>query len=133
MGMKRILLIEDDPVVRSVYQRYLQSNGFSVEVAINGEEGLVKLTTVQPDAVIVDVMMPKLGGVAVIRSLRAQDTFCSIPVVVLTNAVIPAFVEEARAAGANHVFDKARHSPPAVGALLHRLLNTVPEPQQTGN
>jgi two-component system chemotaxis response regulator CheY len=127
--MKKILLIEDDPVARSVYQRFLQSHGFSVEVALNGDEGLDKLASVQPDAVVVDVMMPKLNGITVIEVMRVQEAFRSVPVVVLTNAAIPAFIEQARAAGAEHIFDKSHDSPLAVAALLHQLLDRAPRPK----
>lgn len=120
--MKKILLIEDDAVVRTVYQRFLASQGFAVEMACDGEEGIAKLPEVQPDAVIADVMMPKMNGIAVTKWMRANPAFCHTPVVVLTNATIPIFVEQARAAGADHVFDKAKDSPLAVSGVLQRLL-----------
>ncbi len=128
--MKRILLIEDDPVARTVYQRFLQSHGFAVEVAVDGEQGLAKLGAVQPDAVVVDVIMPKLNGIIVLQAMRVQDAFRSVPVIVLTNAAVPAFIEQAREAGADHVFDKSKDSPIAVVALLQRLLDPAQEPQQ---
>jgi len=128
--MKKILLIEDDLVMRTVYQRFLRSNGFEVEVAVDGEEGLAKLARVQPDAVVVDVMMPKLNGIAVVQAIRAQDALRSLPVMVVTNAAVPAFVEQARAAGADHVCDKSKDSPVAVVALLQKLLSVSREPSQ---
>ena len=128
--MKTILFIEDDPVVRAVYQRFLQSHGFTVELAVDGEEGMAKLATVQPDAVIVDVMMPKRNGIALVQGIRAQGAFCRTPVVVLTNAAIPTFIEQAKAAGANHVFDKSKDWPIAVVGLLQKLLAASSEPQQ---
>ena len=127
--MKKILLIEDDPVVRTVYQRFLQSHGFTVEVAVDGEEGLAKLATARPDAVLLDVMMPKLNGIAVLQVMRVQETFRSVPVIVLTNAAIPVFIEQAREAGADHVFDKSKDSPVAVLGMLQRLLDAAQEPQ----
>ena len=128
--MKKILFIEDDPVARTVYQRFLQSHGFAVEVATDGEQGLAKLTTVQPDAVVLDVMMPKLNGITVLQVMRVQEAFRSVPVIVLTNAAVPAFIEQARAAGADHVFDKSKDSPVAVVAVLQRLLDSAQEPEQ---
>jgi CheY-like chemotaxis protein len=128
--MKKILLIEDDLVMRTVYQRFLRSHGFEVEVAVDGEDGLAKLARVQPDAVVVDVMMPKLNGIAVVQAIRAQEALRTLPVMVVTNAAVPAFVEQARAAGADHVCDKSKDSPVAVVALLQKLLNVSPEPSQ---
>jgi CheY-like chemotaxis protein len=129
-GMKTILLIEDDLVMRTVYQRFLQSHGFAVELAVDGDEGMAKLAEVQPDAVIVDVMMPKRNGIAVVQHIRAQEGLNKMPVVVLTNAAIPAFIEQARTAGADHVFDKSKDWPIAVVGLLEKLLAAAPQPQQ---
>ena len=128
--MKKILLIEDDLVMRTVYQRFLSTNGFEVVVAVDGEDGLAKLAHLQPDAVVVDVMMPKLNGIAVLQAIRAQEAFRALPVMVVTYAAVPAFVEQARAAGANHVCDKSKDSPVAVVALLQKLLKVAPEPEQ---
>lgn len=66
--------------------------------------------------------MPRLNGISVIQIMRVQDAFRSLPVVVLTNAAIPEFVEEARATGADRVFDKSADSPVAVVGMLRRLL-----------
>ena len=128
--MKKILLIEDDLVMRTVYQRFLRSNGFEVEVAVDGEDGLAKLASVQPDAVVVDVMMPKLNGIGVVQAIRAQDALRTLPVMVVTNAAVPAFIEQVRAAGADYVCDKSKDSPVAVVALLQKLLNISREPEQ---
>lgn len=128
-GMKTILMIEDDPVVRAMYERFLLAQGFAVEFAVNGEEGLAKLAGVRPDAVVVDVMLPKVNGIVVLQAMRVQEAFQTVPVVVLTNAAIPAFIEQARAAGADHVFDKSKDSPVAVVGLLQRMLMTGREPQ----
>jgi CheY-like chemotaxis protein len=130
-GMKKILLIEDDLVVRTVYRRFLQWHGFKVETAVDGEEGLAKLSAFQPDAVLLDVMMPKLDGITVLQVMRVQEAFQSLPVIVLTNAAIPAFIELACEAGADHVFDKSKDSPVAVVGMLKRLLDSTWEPQQT--
>ncbi len=122
-------MIEDDPVVRAMYERFLLAQGFAVEFAVNGEEGLAKLAGVRPDAVVVDVMLPKVNGIVVLQAMRVQEAFQTVPVVVLTNAAIPAFIEQARAAGADHVFDKSKDSPVAVVGLLQRMLMTGREPQ----
>ncbi|MDO8537089.1 MAG: response regulator, partial [bacterium] len=63
--MAKILLIEDDPLMIRMYQRKLLSDGYEVETAINGEEGLVKVRSARPDLVLLDIMMPKLNGLQV--------------------------------------------------------------------
>src|SRR5688572_7607172 len=61
-GMKKILIIEDDPVFGLVYEKFLTTHGFSVRVARDGAAGLEQLNTFRPDAVLLDLMMPKLNG-----------------------------------------------------------------------
>jgi CheY-like chemotaxis protein len=124
--MKKILVIEDDPVVGTVYQRFLQSHGLATDVCRDGVIGLDRVRTFQPDAVLLDMMMPKMGGIDVLKRLRADDNWKSLPVIVFTNAAIPAFVDQATAAGANHVVDKGKASPTLVLGLLQRLLNIDP-------
>jgi CheY-like chemotaxis protein len=124
--MKKILVIEDDPIVGTVYRRFLESHGFAVEVATDGAKGLEQLPAYQPDAVILDLMLPKVGGIAVLMTLRAQEAYRDLPIVVLTNASVPAFIEQAMQAGANHVFDKAKDTPTAILGGLQRLLECSP-------
>ncbi len=124
--MKKILVIEDDPVSGTVYQRFLQAHGFITEVAKDGLAGLERLTIFQPDAVLLDMMMPKLGGVDVLKRIRSQEATRDLPVIVLTNAAVPAFVDQAMQAGANHVFDKSKATPSGMLGLLQRMLHIDP-------
>jgi CheY-like chemotaxis protein len=120
--MKRILIIEDDPVAGSVYQRFLQSKGFTTDLATDGITGLEQLAASPPDAVLLDLIMPKLGGIEVLKKLRAQEAFTKLPVVVMTNACIPAFVDQAVKAGANRVLDKSNATPEEVIESLQSVL-----------
>jgi DNA-binding response OmpR family regulator len=78
----RILAIDDDPAVTSVLKRGLAYEGFAVDTAPSGEEGLALARNRQPDVVILDVMMPGLDGYQVLRRLRAADQ--QLPVLMLT-------------------------------------------------
>ena len=68
-------------------------------------------------------MMPRVGGIEFLKRLREQESFRALPVVVLTNACVPAFVEQANKAGANYVLDKSKATPIAVAELLHAAFN----------
>ncbi len=125
--MKKVLIIEDDPIVGTVYKRFLESHGFAVQIATDGAKGLEQLQAYQPDAVILDLMLPKVSGLSVLMTLRAQEGYRDLPIAVLTNASVPAFVQQAIQAGANHVFDKAKDPPTAVLAALQRMLKYVAE------
>lgn len=80
--MKRILVIDDDPAVTSLLQRGLAFEGFAVDIASTGEEGLVVTREQPPDLIILDIMMPGIGGLEVLRRLRQAGM--SIPVLMLT-------------------------------------------------
>jgi two-component system, OmpR family, response regulator MprA len=78
----RILVVDDEPAVRSSLERALRLDGYEVELAGDGREGLSKLTAAPVDAVILDVLMPAMDGVEMCRSLRAHGD--RTPVLMLT-------------------------------------------------
>ena len=123
--MKKVLIIEDDQIVGTVYERFLRAHGFEVEIARDGAAGLEQIPVFQPDAVLLDLMMPKMGGLEVLRRIRLEDAWRELPVIVMTAANLPAFTEQAAAIGATRIFDKANHKPLAVTELLHDLLHTT--------
>jgi DNA-binding response OmpR family regulator len=77
----RILVVEDEPVVVEVVERYLQREGYAVLTAGDGEAGLQKYTESRPHLVVLDLMLPKLGGMEVCRRIRQQ---ARTPVIMLT-------------------------------------------------
>lgn len=83
-GKDVILVIDDDPSVRDLMERFLQKEGFQVETAASGEAGLRLAKELHPAAITLDVMMPGLDGWAVLTALKADPTVADIPVVMLT-------------------------------------------------
>jgi len=82
--MISILVIDDDPNVRDLMVRYLQQEGFRVETASNGQEGLHLAKQLRPNAITLDVMMPKMDGWEVLTSLKSDPDVADIPVILLT-------------------------------------------------
>jgi two-component system response regulator MprA len=78
----RVLVVDDDPAVRDSLRRSLAFNGYEVDVAADGEEALHRLGRQRPDVVVLDVMMPRLDGLATCRALRAAGD--DVPVLMLT-------------------------------------------------
>ena len=78
----RVLVVDDDPAVRESLRRSLAFNGYQVELAADGEQALRAVADSRPDAVVLDVMMPKLDGLATCRALRAAGD--DVPVLMLT-------------------------------------------------
>ncbi len=78
---QRILVVDDDPTISDVVTRYLQSDGYDVDVAFDGEEALEHAREFSPDLVVLDLMLPKLDGLEVCRLLRTQGP---VPIIMLT-------------------------------------------------
>jgi two-component system response regulator MprA len=78
----RVLVVDDDPAVRESLRRSLEFNGYEVELAADGEQALRAIADSRPDAVVLDVMMPNLDGLATCRALRAAGD--DVPVLMLT-------------------------------------------------
>jgi two-component system response regulator MprA len=78
----RVLVVDDDPAVRESLRRSLAFNGYQVELAADGEQALRAVADSRPDAVVLDVMMPRLDGLATCRALRAAGD--DVPVLMLT-------------------------------------------------
>ena len=82
LGDMRILVVDDDRAVRESLRRSLTFNGYSVELAVDGMDALEKTASQRPDALVLDVMMPRLDGLEVCRRLRSTGD--DLPILVLT-------------------------------------------------
>ncbi len=80
-SQKRVLVVEDDPKASELVKLYLQRDGFSVTAAFDGLDGLNKAREEKPDLVVLDLMLPKLDGLEVCRTLRQES---GVPIVMLT-------------------------------------------------
>jgi two-component system, OmpR family, alkaline phosphatase synthesis response regulator PhoP len=81
---KRILVVDDEPDFCSIVQGQLEKEGFDVELAYNGVEGMEKVQANPPDAIVLDVMMPEKDGYEMCKELKADSDLCEIPVLLLT-------------------------------------------------
>lgn len=97
--MQRILAIDDDPSVTSLLKRGLAYEGYAVDTAASGEAGLALARQHPPDLVILDIMMPGIDGLEVLRRLRAADP--QMPVILLTAKDAPADQVHGLEAGAD--------------------------------
>ena len=120
--MKKILIIEDDPVVANVYRNKLAVDGYQTEVAADGETGLQAIEAFQPQLIIVDLMLPTLSGVDVIRETRSMAAFAKTPIIVLSNTYLTNLVQEAWRAGASKCLSKTDCAPKDVIAAVRQLI-----------
>ncbi|MDJ0667062.1 MAG: response regulator [Desulfobacterales bacterium] len=84
MDKKRILVVDDEPDFALLVQGNLQKEGFDVDVAYNGVEGLEKIKQNPPDAVVLDVMMPEMDGYEVCSEIKKDDRLADIAILMLT-------------------------------------------------
>ena len=84
----KVLVVDDDDVVRKVVKKYLTSNGFSVVITDNGSEGLLLVREAKPDLILVDAQMPGLDGHSVCRVIKKEATTHHIPVIIMSGAKI---------------------------------------------
>ncbi len=125
-----VLVVEDDPSVRGLLQTLLTAEGYEVGTASDGLAGLVKASAQHPSLILLDLMMPDLGGIRVLEEMRGDPQLRDIPVVVVTGKVdaVPGLRE---VLGETNVFAK----PFAVAELLDRVSTITggpgPRPAQT--
>src|SRR5882757_8118002 len=109
--MKRILIIEDDQIVANVYRNKLAVEGYKAEVASDGETGLKVMRTFQPELIILDLMLPTMSGVEVIKQIRSETDFAKVPVIIFSNTYLTNHIQDAWRAGATKCLSKSSCSP----------------------
>lgn len=100
MESKKILIIEDDLTLRNVLSEFLESEGFLVSVASDGEEGLNMINNSNPDVVLLDIILPKKNGFEVLKEVRNNKEKTHIPFILLTNLGSLSDIEKALELGA---------------------------------
>jgi CheY-like chemotaxis protein len=120
--MKTIVVVEDQPVMASAYRNKFRSEGFNVEVADDGERGLDLITRIRPDLILLDLHLPKLSGLEVLKRIRANPDLKTLPVIVFSSLTKPGATEEAQQAGATLVLSKLNTSPKRMLECVHTTL-----------
>ncbi len=124
--MKKILIIEDDQIVANIYRNRFTVDHYQVEIAHDGETGLELLSQQQPDLVLLDLMLPKMSGVDVLKKIRAQPDLKQLPVVVFSNTYLTNIVQDAWKAGATKCLSKANCTPKQILDVVRSLLPAAP-------
>lgn len=105
---RRILLVEDDDALASVYETRLQAENFDVRRVANGEDALAAALTYKPDLVLLDVMMPKVSGFDVLDILRNTPETGNIKIIMLTALSQETDKERAESLGADDYLVKSQ-------------------------
>lgn len=120
--MARLLLIEDDEVLSRMYKDKFVLEGFEVVCAYDGEDGWAKLQAVKPDLVLLDIMMPKLNGLDLLKKAKSDAATKSIPIVMLTNLAGSHEAQEALLSGAQSYIVKSDFKPAQIVLRIKEIL-----------
>ena len=127
MAKAKVLLVEDDISLSRMYEKKFTSEGYETMTAFDGLEGLEKATKEKPDLVVLDIMMPKLDGIAVFKKMRSNPTTFKIPVLMLTNFDQEDAVFECFKLGALDYLIKSEVTPQKVVTKVENLLKAEPK------
>lgn len=129
--MKKVLIIEDDQIVANVYRNKLAVEGYAAEIAGDGENGLKVLRTYKPQLVILDLMLPGISGVDVIREIRSEQEFSKVPIIIFSNTYLTNLIQEAWRAGANKCLSKSNCTPKDVLEIVRNAIGSGDPPKKT--
>ena len=119
--MAKILVIEDEFQIRLNLQMMLKAEGFDVNQAANGKEGLAKIAEAKPDLVLCDVMMPELDGFGVLEAVRGNPDNADLPFVFLTALDDRASMRRGMNLGADDFLNKPFTRDELLAAISSRL------------
>jgi len=122
--MTKIFIVEDDPLMSRMYEKAFRLNGYDVELAFDGEEGLKKLKDMddKPTVMLLDIMMPKMSGFDVLKELKEEKDLKKIPVIALTNLAGKEDAEKALKLGAKLYLVKSQYDPKEVVEKVKELI-----------
>lgn len=123
---ERILIIEDDFFIRELYERQFSKEGYTVLSAEDGPTGLVMSAQEKPDLILLDIMLPKLNGLDLLRTLKTKEETKSIPVILLTNLGQESVIKEGFELGAESYLIKSAYTPSQIIEEVKNFLESRP-------
>lgn len=124
--MAKILLVDDDDTVLALYGVELKGKGHTVVTAVNGEEGLTAAMKDKPNLILLDIMMPKMDGMALLSKLKEDANLKTIPVLMLTNFGQENMVQQAFTLGATDYLLKYKVTPSEIAEKVDQVLSAKP-------
>ncbi len=122
----RILLVDDEPSIIKMVGKRLEVEGFEVMVAMDGQEALDKAQSIEPDLVVLDLMLPRLNGYEVCAMLKRDSRYQKIPIIMLSARSQEKDEKEALACGANVYLKKPFNSKELVEHIRALTHETAP-------
>ncbi|GMX58333.1 MAG TPA: response regulator [Candidatus Pacearchaeota archaeon] len=120
--MEKILLIEDEELIIRLLSKKLAAIGYDVSLAMNGEEGLEKIKQIIPDLILLDIVMPRMGGFEVMAEMKKDEKIADIPVIIISNSGQPLELERAKELGAVDWLVKTEFDPKEVAEKIQKYI-----------
>ena len=120
--MASILIVEDDKFVRDLYQHEFEKSGYDIKVAEDGEIALKAVKESKLDCILLDVMLPKLDGLEVLRRVKGDSATKNIPVIILSNLGQDEIIRQALQIGAKAYIVKSLYTPSQVVNEIRGLI-----------
>lgn len=119
---KKILLIEDEEIILNLLQKKLSQEGYEVSVARDGEAGLKMMRQIKPDLILLDIVMPKMGGFEVMEEMGKEPELKRIPIIIVSNSGQPVELDKAKELGAKDWLIKTEFDPQEV---VDKVVNQI--------
>ena len=120
--MAKILLIEDEELIIRLLSKKLAAIGYDVSLAMDGREGLEKIKQIVPDLVLLDIVMPRIGGFEVMAEMKKDEKIAGIPVIIISNSGQPLELERAKDLGAVDWLVKTEFDPKEVAEKIQKYI-----------
>lgn len=111
---KKILIIEDEEILADLLEKKLTQVGYDVSVTRDGVEGMKQVERSIPDLILLDIVMPKMGGFEVMKELKKKEEFSKIPIIIISNSGQPVELDLAQRLGVNDWLIKTDFDPQEV-------------------
>ena len=123
--MAKIIVIEDEEVLLGLLKKKLEQEGHQVIIARDGQEGLEKIKADKPDLILLDIVMPKMGGFEVMEELNADKILKDIPIIIVSNSGQPVEIDRAKKLGVKDWLIKTDFDPQEVIAKVRKQLEKM--------
>lgn len=111
---KKILIIEDEEILLDILKRKLGNMGYEIFCATDGVSGMEAIKEILPDLILLDIIMPKMGGLELMEKVQLDDSIKNIPIVIISNSGQPVELDKARRLGAKDWLIKTDFNPQEV-------------------
>lgn len=120
--MKKILILEDEVIVRDLLSKKLLQEGYDVKTAQNGKEGLLMMEKEIPDLVLTDVIMPEKDGFDVISEMKQNELLHNVPIIIISNSGQPVEIDKAKELGVSDWVIKTDFDP---NEIIQKIKNKI--------